>query len=216
MHHVACCGGGTQRIVPTVITGQDGAGLLGGPSQLVSESKTRFLGGQLSVLARHGRDPGHLVEAELEQVGFSGSVQSRCRHRNQLTLNRGQLGEQPGVLAREECQVGTCESIQSLALRSGLQQPVLIRLAVYGDQRGGDFRQDRDRHRGAAGERARAAFGGHCARQHYPVFLDDTACMRDRVGKLRQVSEPGDALHPGLRGAAADCAGISSAPEQQP
>ena len=166
------------------------AGLLGGGAQGVGVAEPRLLRGQLDVLAGLGGDVLDLAEAEAEQVGLAGPLAGVPDHLGELALDVDELPVEVGVGGEQRGDGRPREPVECVALGARPQQPVLVGLAVHGDQRLGDLREPRDGHRRAADEGARTALRGDVARQHDPVVLDHSPGTprrprRGRAGRAR-------------------------------
>ena len=120
------------------------------------------------------------------------------------------------VVGQERCDRLAAEGVERLPLRARLQQPVLVGLAVDGDQRLGHLGQPGDRHRGAAHERTGPALGRDVAGQQHVVALDLAAGLVDGRGDVGQVAHPQRALDPGGPAARPDRPAVGAAAEQQP
>ena len=149
-----------------VLAGERLARLLGGRAQGVGEPEPALVGRQRGVLARLGGDRLDLAEPEAQQVGLLGPLPGVWRRppRARARRRRGG-GSRSAYVVSSAGDLLAAEPVERLALRPGLQQPVLVGLAVHGDERLGDLGERRDRHRGAADERAGAALGGDVAGQ---------------------------------------------------
>ena len=110
----------------------------------------------------------------------------------------------------------TAEPVEGRALGPGLQEAVLVGLAVHGDQRLGDLGQRGHGHRGSADPGARAPLGRDVAGQHDLVVLDLAPGLLHGVAEAGQRPRRDDPLDPRLPGAGAHGAGVGAAAEQQP
>ena len=107
------------------------------------------------------------------------------------------------------------ELVERVALGARLQQPVLVGLAVHGDQRLGDLGQGGDRHR-APPTKARERPSAETLRASTTRSSSTSppACST-AAASLGQLATRDDALDPGLLGARSDRAGVGPAAEQQ-
>ena len=155
-------GDGAEGVGAAVLRGQALPGLGGGGAQRVGEAQPGLLRGQRGVLARLGRDRLHLTEPEPQQVGLLRTLPGGLHDLGELGLRGAQRAEGLGVPAAQLQRLGAGEAVEGVALRRRLQQPVLVGLAVHGDQgrRGRRARwpgPPRPRRRHGSGPRPRSA-----------------------------------------------------------
>ena len=122
-----------------LVAGERLAGLLGGVAELVGEAEAGLLGRQGGVLARLGLDGLDLAQPEPEQVGLTRPVTSGRHHLVQLPLGGEQTFVERRVVGQERGHRVAAEAVQRLALGAGLEQAVLVGLAVHRDQWLGDL-----------------------------------------------------------------------------
>ena len=205
-----------ERVRVTVLARERLAGLLGGGAQGVGEAQPGLVGLQGDVLPRLRRHRLDLAQPEAEQVCLLRPLAGGRDHLLQLGLRRLEPAVQVGVRREQRGQRLAPEPVERLALGAGLQQPVLVGLAVHGHQGLGDLREGGHRHRGTADERPGPALGRHVAGQHDQVVLDLAADLLDGVGEPGQSVDTHDALDPGGLRAGPHRAGVGATAQQQP
>lgn len=165
-------GGRVDGLLVLGVARQRGVRERGGGGERVGMSEALRLGGELGVLAGQRFDRGDLVQPEAQQIGFLGP----------LTGARGQLVEltrdlaQPPV-GRRVLGVGHGDAVarvpvQGLPLPGRLEQPLLVGLAVHGDEFVGEFGQHSDRHGSAAEMGPGAPLRGHGTADEQRTVLD--------------------------------------------
>ena len=154
-----------------------------------------LLGRQRGVLARLRVDRLDLARGRTAAGRPPGPARGRSPRPRRARARWPRAGRGASAYARQQRRRRSAPPNRSSASRcaAGLQQPVLVGLAVHGDQRLGDAGQRGDRHRGAADEGPGAALGGDVAGQHDPVVLDLAPGLLDRAG------EPGAGRRRGRR-----------------
>ena len=170
--------------------------------------------------ARSASSPGCGERASISSSPNRSRSASRARSRAEVvssvssrSLSRRSACTRAYVVARL-VEGGAAEAVQGLPLGLRLEQPVLVGLAVHGDERLGHRGQRGDRHRGAAHERARAPLGRDGAGQQHPLVLDLAARVLHGLGHRRRGVH--DALDARVAGAGADRAGVGAAAQEQP
>ena len=171
---------------------------------------------QRRVLAGHRGGRLDLGQAEPQRLGLGGPLPLGQRQRLQLLADRPVPREGPPVVRQHGSQLGAAEPVQRIPLPPGLEQLLLIGLPVHGDQVVGQHLEQRHRHRTAAGERPRPAFGRHRAAEHEhgPVLIEVSPGLLDLPGHLRRDQQP--PLHGGPRRTGPHARRIGPPAEQQP
>ena len=171
--------------------------------------------GERGVLAGLGCDRLDLAQAEAQQVGLTGPFPGGRHHLRELPFRLEQLGVEAAVIGQQRRDRLATEGVERLALRAGLQEPVLVGLTVDGDQRLGHTGQLGDRDRGPAHECTGPAFGRHVAGQQHAAALHLTAgCVHGRR-HLGQGVHPKRPLDAGGATAGPDGPAVRATSEQQ-
>ena len=147
----------------------------GGGVQPVGVGQPLLLGPERGGLARDRVELLDLDQPGPELGRLGGSLAG-------LGGDLGQLGPRlpvpvvgPLVVRQDLGQHRARELVERFPLPSGLEQLLLVGLAVHGDEVVGQVGEQRDRHRAAAGERARTPLPRHRPGQHQRAVLVEVA-----------------------------------------
>lgn len=193
---------------------------LGGRSQRFGVPEALGLRRQFGVLACHRFHRGDLVQAEAQQVRLLGAFPGPGGDLLQLDGDRAEPAVGRAVLLQRDGDRVPGVPVEGLPLPGGPQQPLLVGLAVHGDQVVRELAEQPHGHGAAAHVGPRAALGGHgaadqqgavvelgpgllgaqggrCVRAHDEAALDDRGLGPDpyegRVGTTaEQQPEAGD------------------------
>ena len=179
-------------------------------------TETFLLLGERGVLPGQRGHRLYLTKPETEQVGLAGPFPGMRHHVEQLPLHRGQSGVAVGPAVQQVGDLGAAEAVQRFPLSLGLEQPVLVGLAVHRDQGLGHLGQRGRGHGGPAHEGAGPPLAGDVAGDDHSVVLHLAAEPLDGVGERGEAARVDHALNAGGPRATADRAAVSAAAEQQP
>ena len=112
--------------------------------------------------------------------------------------------------------VGAGEAVEGIALRRGLQQPMLVGLSVHGDEWVDEGRERRRGHGDATGVGTRPAFGGDLPGDEETAVLDIAAQLLDHGAQLGAGGlEVDQALDAGRLRTGAHGTGVGPSTEQE-
>ncbi len=208
--------GGVDALGVLGVAGERGAGGGGRGGEGLGVAEPAGLGGELDVLPGDGLDGGDLVEAEAQQVRLLGALAGARRQLGELGGHGAQAAVGVGVLGEGHGDGVARVPVERLPLPGGAQQPLLVGLAVHGDEVVRQLAQEPHGHAATAHVGARAALGGEGAADEQGAVVQFGARLLGPYGDGRGAVDDQPALDDRRLGADAHERGVGAPAEQQP
>jgi hypothetical protein len=184
--------------------------------QRVGVGELFLLGQQRRVLAGHRGDRLDLGQAAPQRLRLGRALPLGPRQRLEFVADGPVPVVHPAVVGQGRGQLRAAEAVQRVALPAGLEQLLLIRLAVHGHQVVGQHLEQRHRDRMTAGEGPGSALGRDRTAEHErgTVVVEVSPGLLDLARHLGGHQQPSLHRRPGR--ARADPGRVGPAAEEQP